>query len=229
MRTIALLLAFSSWACAQLDDNTITVTASRNVIAAPALMSITTSVGAPFDARLDDVMAIVQPAGITLGDLSSVYAYSPDRGSTWTFRRNVADKEQAAALAALEQIRQQLTRNRVQEYWLSYSLDSMPGAAECPLPALVSDARAQAKRVADVTGVKVGPVFALTHGEVTAGTPTYAYFAVYNPATAVAGSGAVAGSYGSVGLASFLIGVPSLYFVPPPSTCSISVQFKLLR
>ena len=43
MRTLALLLTLAPWACAQLDDNTITINASRNVVAAPDLMTITVS------------------------------------------------------------------------------------------------------------------------------------------------------------------------------------------
>ena len=90
---------------------------------------------------------------------------------------------------------------------VSYSLSAqvspeLQASDACPAPTLISEARSQAQKIAAAAGLSVGPVLSIADGK--GGTTSGAVYAFL-----------------SVG-GSFL--TPS-----PTATCSLNVQFKLVR
>ena len=225
MLRLFLIFAFVPCLFGQLDDGTITITASRPVNAVPSDVRITVYVDMPPDTNIEQVAATVQPAGITAADLASVYNYA---GYTeWIFNRTVSIAQMAGESKILDGIARDLAAKNVPNVALrSYiSSSSSPDPAACPLPALVSDARSQAQRMADVAGLRVGPILALSDR----GTQSASVIAILDPLTGVPSSAVRSGDFSSTaGLlsASFLLGQVPTATAP---YCAISVQFQLLH
>jgi uncharacterized protein YggE len=137
----------------------------------------------------------------------------------WTFIFGVPFAKLKDTLSALARVQQAVSRNRGMN--LSYSVltsqvsPELQNSQQCAFPALVSAAQRQAQAMAGVAGVRVGPIVALSQGSsgVLAAAAIPAYRGDYQ---FISGTGAV-------GLSSFLLAAPTT------TTCSLTVQFKLLR
>jgi hypothetical protein len=232
------LLACASAALAQLDDNTVTVTARRASMQPSDQVLIYVYVDSPPDSILDDVLAILQGSGVSASSFQNVSTSYQTVGSpgerpplTWSFQESVAYPKLNTELSALVRIQKNSSSQKT-GFDVSFSLQSAQVSADlknpqsCPMPTLVSDAQAQAERVAAAVGMRVGAIVAISDEGARA---TVASRLVFDPLTSVINPffGVVDPSFG-------LIGIPapsfSLLTVQPTTapSCSLTVQFKLL-
>jgi uncharacterized protein YggE len=209
--TLALLLA-AGLSAADLDNNTLTVTASRPLTVQPDQAQILVELTTARDAGLDDVLGKLQGTGIAAANLTDVFG-SGAAGSQWNFVLPVAFSALKTTLATFTQLQRSLGASLV----FSVAGTQVSAAAQttqaCPLPALVSDARRQADAMASAAGMRTGPIVSVSDQPPAPVVPN-----VTEPVL-IAGDFSVA-----VGLVS---GIP--YVAPvAPSSCSLTVQFKLL-
>jgi len=191
-------------AFAQLDDNTLTVTASRAVNPQPDQVVINVYVNTGPSGTLDDAVKIVSSVGITPDNFVGVF----DVG-TWGFQLIVPFDQMKATLAKFKQFRQD-----VLNYTVYSQISDKAQKALCAYPALMSDAQAQVQRMASVAGVKVGAVVAISDNIASVPVLRQGDFSVviYDPFTSIAPYWF--GSSGSTTL---------------PVTCSMTVQFQLVQ
>ena len=216
MMRCALVLAFclsSSLAFAQLDANSVTVTASRSSNLQPDealfIVSVSSSSGAT---TLDEAVAALQGIGITQSNLTGVNAASTDSSFAtsllvqgpalqWRFSLPVPLAKVKDTVAMLVALQKSIVQ-RNNGLTLSFNLQGLQASAKqtqslsCATSDLLADARAKAQKLADAAGVGVGNVLAMS-GDIS---------------TAAAGSAA---TYYS-----------SNYL---PSGCSLTVKFALGR
>ncbi len=205
MRLILFLIPVLAFA--QLDDNTITVTASRPVSVQPDQAVIGITVGTGTNATLDDVLATLKNVGITAANLTSVDTseLSPTNPVEWQFTIFVPLPSLNSTLATLASIHQNVGYY-IQSTQVSPSLQA---ANPCTYPALLSDAQKQAQAFAQAAGATIGPIVAISDQP-----PGGALAAnIFNPFTGAHWFNT------------------SAFFAPvaPSSTCSLTVQFKLRR
>src|SRR5947209_2930273 len=110
-------------AYAQLDPNTITVTASKNPTLTPDQLLFSVSVSSGLNATLDDVLAALAGSGITQSNFSGVSTaltcFSTGTGASitpaptvdWTFRLPVAFAKMKDTVAMLTALQKSITRN----------------------------------------------------------------------------------------------------------------------
>ncbi len=201
---------------AQLPSQTVTITATRSITVAPdqALLSLTVT-SSP-ETNLEQIVSPLSGLGITPLNLTGVYSSSATM-LQWNFNLAVPLANLTPAIASLTNLEQNITQNN-SGLTLSFSVTGVQTSAQaqasqlaqtCTNANLISDATAQAQKLAGAAGMTLGSVLKLSN---VAASPTVAngvYYAVL--------SGAVAASE---------------YFVPAsasaPSTCSLTVQFQLL-
>jgi uncharacterized protein YggE len=173
-------------------DKSVTVTASRANSAAPDQALIAVTVSSPTDSSRDDVLAALQGSSISVANFESVYTatnYLPQGRSEdslqWTFSLTAPLnnlKTTTAQLAAL----QQAIAQKKNGMSLSFSVRGTQAspqalaAQNCALTDLISDARAQAQKMAVAAGGTVGAVLAISGssnatppGSGLFATPTY--------------------------------------------------------
>lgn len=213
------VLPLAAWA--QLDDNTVIVSASRQLPALqPDQATFSVDVTTPLDSSLDDVLAILAGSGITAANLTGVSGNSGNFQSVglnpftdWTFTLAVPISKMAATAAALNASSAAAPRE------VSYSVYSQVSQAlqasqQCPYALLVADAQGQAQRLASAAGARVGPIVSLSDGSaIPAAGFLYGDFAV-----------AFLGVVPANQLGSFLVSPQ-----PAPPTCAMTVQFSLLN
>jgi uncharacterized protein YggE len=215
MRPAILLFAFAAAAFGQLDDDTLTVTSTRTVSLVPDQVTVTIFLNGPMGGSVDEAIAALPGGGVAASDLSSVSTIpsGADPSLQWIFNRTVNFSQLGSTLAALDSLSQ-----KKGDYSVSYSVQGTLSAnaqqapALCPLPTMVSEARAQAQRVADAAGVRVGAVVSLSRAQ----PPGFVPVPVFR-----------SGDFASARLG--LVGVISSAPLPTASSCAITVQFRLLR
>ena len=226
MRRVLLWLVLAPLAfgqSAELDNHTLTITASRtfNLVPDQAVIFVAVDTSGP-DASLEAALAAVQGTGITAADLSS--ASGVLGGVDWYFNLTVPFaklKDTIAALTAAQ--KQAISTTRVSFTGLEAQVSPALQAAQgCIYPALLSDARAQAEKVAAAVGVTVREIVSLSdgYGQATS-TVRYADFS-WVSAYSISSSAAF--------IPSTLIELVGLLnpFVPaPPSACTLVVQFRI--
>ena len=218
MRTIlmsACLFVAASHGFAQLDSDTVTVTAIRTPSGVVDEVYATVYVTTELNSTLDRVLAALQTTGITAANLATVYSFGPQ--TDWTFTLSGPYSKLKDTLAAVSRV------PSTSNISVSYSVQAgSPAASTCAWPALLSDAQAEAQRLAAAAGVNVGPILALS--DERAGIPQ----------TVVSASGLRFGDFTQT-----VIGVIGAFplprlpaFMPPiisAPNCALTVQFKLLR
>jgi len=204
MRIAILLLAAACAAFAQFDDNVVTITASRQVTSAPDQVQIGVTVTTDQNQALDAVLAAL-PSGFGAANLSSVSASGP-AGLQWIFTETVPVAGLAGALAGLN------AASTGSKFAIGYYVQGTTTSVEgqCPYPALIADARAQANQLALAAGVTLGPIVTISQQS----TPLN-----------VLRSGEFSSS-------SFLLGVISNTLISAPlaspaSSCALTVQFQI--
>ena len=218
---IFLLILSVPLAFAQLDSNSVTVTATRGMSQQPDQVLFGVTVQSGLGASLDDVVAALQGSGITAANFSGVstspfgLTINPAPGPTilpmlqWTFGLQVPlakIKDTIAALSALQKSIAQQAKGLT----LSFSVQGAQVSAQqqqsqvCPTADLLADAQAQAQKLAGAAGLSVGSVLAMSSGT-----------SISSNALAVP----------IISNLSFLSATASSF----PSVCSMTVKFALLR
>ena len=214
-RMLILCLVLCTSLFAQLESNSVTVTASRSAILQPdqVLLSVTVSTG--LDGTLDDVLAALKPLGISLANLTNLYGnseivpitagpFTPPPQISWTFGFSVPlskMKETLAALAGLQHDFKQAKNGLT----LSFSVqgtqvsEALQQTQACSIPDLIADARAQAQKLASAGGLVAGPILAMS--TISAAIPS----------------------------ASFVSGAFSAALLTVPQSCVLTVKFALTR
>lgn len=233
MRSLYLLtalLAAELVVLGQPDNGTLTISAARTqALMPPDQATFDVTVFSRFESGLDQVLAALPGTGITSADLTGVVGTSPGQELQWIFVVSAPFSKMADVAATLMALQKTIGQNN-SGLGLRFDLSSIQVSQEarqshpCSFSDLVTDARAQAQRLADAAGVGAGPILSLSDGG-TSGTFV----------GAVAPRGRF--SFNSVGLVDPLVGVPAIQFfnlgllttaLPAPASCSMVVKFKLL-
>ena len=216
----------------QLDDNTLTITASRTIDLQPDQVMVGVYVNAPVDNMVDDILSGLQGSGLTAANLlnvsTSVYKGAPS--TDWAFALPVPFSKLKATLVLLMELQQKLSGPRGDgkaSMDVSFSVQGSQVSPElqasqpCPWTTLVGDARAQAQKLAAVAGVTVGPVIAISDGNgVSPNSVVLSQFAYYS------GSLLPVARIAPIDRSGFFY---SGLLAGPAPACSMTVQFKLLR
>jgi uncharacterized protein YggE len=212
MRGLALFFALSAVGFAQLDTNVITVAASRQLNVQPDQVTMFVTVTTNQDRTLDNVLAALPPI-ITAANFTGVSGYGTGHVQ-WAFSLTVPITNLTGMLALLHTAASQ--RAYTIDYFVQGSSASAQAAAaqQCPYPALIADARAQAGKLASAAGVTLGPIVSLVQGGADGSAPAVLYGSVYE----VLAPGQI---YGSA--SSFL----NLLTTPRANSCALTVQFSL--
>jgi uncharacterized protein YggE len=202
----ALLFLTTVSAFAQLDDNTITITATRQVTLQPDQIVFSVSVLAPQAAGLNDVLALLPGTGITGANLGEVYSNSPN-ALQWYFTLANSFSEASATVKLLTQLESQ-SKGAVSFYVRGMQVSqALQQSQPCSQAALVADGRNQAQMLASAAGLTVGPVLAVSDGSgIRSAMPTAVRGYVF------------AGTFVS------LISTP---LPTTPTTCTAVVKFQL--
>jgi uncharacterized protein YggE len=218
MRKTLWFLAMPALAFAQLDDNTLTVTASRQLPALqPDQAVIAVAVESAPTATLDDVLAALNGSGITAANLVTATSLG-GATSDWIFRLSVPLANLSASLAALQKV---VDSSSLAADYAVESLQvssALQASQQCPYPALVSDAQTQAQQLATAVGAKVGPIVALSNGGSSSSNSSGTFAATLTQV----GSGVPVSDV--LGLAGLLAPQPST-----ATTCTMVVQFGLVH
>jgi uncharacterized protein YggE len=170
-----LIAVFASLAFGQTTANSVTVTASRNANVQPDQVVFGVFVDASVTTSRDDVIAALQGSGITLANFTGVstlpqYAVpnqTPQTVLEWAFGLPVALSDMKSTVTKLTMLQQSVAKAN-SGMTLSFSVQGTqvsPQVAQsqtCSLPDLVSDARAQAQKIASAAGMALGAILAMS-------------------------------------------------------------------
>jgi uncharacterized protein YggE len=165
----------------QLDSNSVTVTANRNVNLQPDQVLFAVYVTTPFTASLDDVLAAVKGVGITSANFSGVSSNATGTfivgltGTTlpatptvqWAFGLPVPFAQMKATVTTLTGLQQSITQNN-SGFSLLFSVQgtqvsaTLQQAQTCSLAGLIADATAQAQKLAAAAGLNLGGILAMS-------------------------------------------------------------------
>ena len=179
LRSALLLLPFLAFA--QTTPNSVTVTASRNPTVSPDQALVSASVNTPTTASLDDAVAALQGAGITsanFSSLSTVQTFVGQKTITqlqWSFALTPDLTALKTTLATLTGIQQAVAaKNNGTSVTFSVQgtqvSQKAAQAQPCSLADIMSDARAQAAKLAGAANMTVGSVLAVSGATVSAAT-----------------------------------------------------------
>lgn len=225
MRRTALILGLvscCSLAFAQLESNSITVTASNNVTLQPDQAVFSVSVTSGMTTGLDDVLAALAGSGITAANFSGVTStqnatisvltgpgitQTPPPMLTWTFSLPVPLANTKTTIASLTTLEQNIAKAN-NGLTLSFSIvgtqvsQQLAQSQTCSLSNLLTAASTQAQALAAAGGLTLGSILALS-GSTANVTASSSY----------------------VGLEAIV--VDNVVSTPPP--CGITVKFNVIR
>lgn len=178
MRRIApvSLFVYCSLAFAQLDSNSITVSASNSVTLQPDQAVFSISVTTPLTTGLDDVLAALAGSGITVSTFSGVTtqtSYSstglqlPTTTLIWQFNLTSPLTNTTATVASLTTLQQNIAKAG-NGLTLSFSIvgtavsQQLAQSQTCSLSSLVTSATTQAQALAAAPGLQLGAILALS-------------------------------------------------------------------
>jgi hypothetical protein len=218
---IFLLILSIPGAFAQLDSNSVIVSAARSMTQQPDQVLFGVTVQSGLNTSLDDVVAALQGSGITAANFSAVstapaYVLIGTGGPQpptvtpmllWTFALPAPLAKIKDTIATLTALQQRIAQ-QTNALTLSFNVQGTQISAQlqqsqvCPTSDLLADATAQAQKLAAAAGFTLGAILAMSSQ-----TP--------NPT----GIGSVASITGL------------LSFAPPilPTVCAITVKFAILR
>jgi uncharacterized protein YggE len=178
---ISAVLAFG-----QAEPNTVTVTASQTVNLQPDQVLFGVYVTASINESLDDVLAAVKGVGITIANLSNVSNGSsfpvgilpgnPQLTPTlqWSFLLGVPFAQMKATVTTLTAIEQSIMQAN-SGFTLSFSVQgtqvssALQQSQVCSIPGLISDATAQAQKLASAAGLNLGSIVAMSSAGASSG------------------------------------------------------------
>jgi uncharacterized protein YggE len=219
---------------AQLDSNTITVTASRTTAPPPDQILFSVAVNSAVDATLDQIVGSLSGTGITSADLYSVRVSTTGPATqiiplsasspailAWSFSTTVPLAKMQSTISHLNALASSIGRNQ-SGLTLSFSVQAAQASDQslpCPAVALIADARAQAQRLVDGAQVSLGPIVEVAD----IGSGSF-------PPIAVVLFDAVPGP--PPGAGGVFTGIlPVISFVTEPiysAACSIRVKFRIV-
>jgi hypothetical protein len=224
---LAYLLLLAAAAClaqtADLDSNTLTVTAVRATNLPNDEVTVAVLVTAQVGMMVDEVLGLLAGTGITASDLSQAEpppAGSPANTAQWYFTPTVPLAKSRALFTALDRIQSDLYRDGSTNSVIFDVAGVQPSAATqaahpCNNTTLLTDARTMAQSLAAAAVLRVGTVLSITQPPTSAAYPGV-FMQWVQP-----------GNLGSQNPAAYL--VPSPASGNLPGTCSITVQFQLTR
>jgi hypothetical protein len=212
--TCYLTARFALGTAQPLDSDTLSIAASRILSVQPDQVLVAVSVNAPATASLQDVIDEVPGFGITSADLSAAHgAFDGDR-SQWVFTLAIPFAKLGDTLTRLASLQQKIG-GPVGQPDLNFNVqgarvsDEVQAAQSCSFQALVTDAQAQAQKLASAAGLTLGPVVSVSDGSTLQSVGVF-----------------------SAGIASVPYGILSInqWFSPAPTPaqpCALTVQFKI--
>jgi hypothetical protein len=207
-----LLAAVESLAFGQLDSDTLTVSVSQSFALQPDQVLLSVSLPTPASTGLDELVASLKGSGITAANLSNV-SLLREHTLIWLFTV-------AVPLSKIPSTAAQLNAQKIPFYVQGSQVSAeSQQAQQCPLPSLMADAKAQAKKLADSAELVVGDILALSGG-----SPSILNSGIIVP-TAL-----LRGNIDPTSGAPFPAVIPAVS-IPPAvrANCSLVVKFKLLR
>lgn len=250
MRILAFLLS-GSLLFAQLESNTVTVTAARAVAVQPDQVVFSVFVAAPSTASFEEVLASLQGSGITAAQFSSIssptqlvttnplLSVTPQQQWRFTVPEPLAKfKDTALMLAAF----QKTFAQKANGFTLGFTVAGAQASQQlltprqCPVSDLIDDARTQAQKLAVAAGLTLGPILALSSasstgalGGVIAVAPSVAQrsgdFSFSGTGSPFPGNYIPISRISQDSFASFLLG--GISTLPPvqPLNCYLTVRF----
>lgn len=170
---VPLALLSAAVAFAQTNPNSITVTASRASSVQPDQVVFGVSVNSPLTASRDDVIAALQGSGITAANFSSVYTTQTVNGTQfvtllqWSFSVTAPLANLKSTIDTYTGLQMAFSKAK-NGFSLSFSVQGMQASAQaqqsqpCSLPGLISDARAQALKIANAASATLGNIIRLS-------------------------------------------------------------------
>ena len=207
-----LLAAVESLAFGQLDSDTLTVSVSQSFALQPDQVLLSVSLPTPASTGLDELVASLKGSGITAANLSNV-SLLREHTLSWLFTV-------AVPLSKIPSTAAQLNAQKIPFYVQGSQVSAeSQQAQQCPLPSLMADAKAQAKKLADSAELVVGDILALSGG-----SPSILNSGIAVPAALLRGN------IDPTSGAPFPAVIPAVA-IPPVvrANCSLVVKFKLLR
>lgn len=217
MRRIAPVLLFlscCSLAFAQLDSNSITVSASNNASLQTDQAVFSVSVTSPLTTGLDDVLTALAGSGITAANFSGVQTIYSSFGTqssapmlVWSFSETSPLTNTKTTVASLTTLQQNIAKTK-NGLALSFTIvgtqvsQQLAQSQTCSLSSLITSATTQAQNLAAAAGLHLGAILALSS----------------STSSAIANSQVVGSGLGYVSL---------LNSVPQP--CGITVKFNVTR
>ena len=231
IRSLIPALVLSSLAFGQIDSNAVTVTASRNANLQPDTVLFSVTVTSGFNAGLDDILAALAGSGITAANLSNVssqpgiLSFNPgpgiitiqpaQSGLQWTFTLPVPLSKLKDTIASLTTLQQTIAQKNPGMSMTFSVQGTQASPQQCSTPDLISDARAQAQKLANAAGVSVGPII----GVADAGSSSVTAVAASRIPTPLAGD-----------FSALVVNTPLFAIAPTlPLNCSLVVQFRMQR
>jgi uncharacterized protein YggE len=176
---VFLPLLFCPAAFAQLDSNSITVSASTNATLQPDQVVFSVSVQASINTGLDDVLTALQGSGITAANFSGVNTQGqtiatlgamppmPAPTLTWSFTLPAPLANIKATVASLTTVQQNIAKLD-NGLVLSFSIigtqvsQQLAQSQTCSLSGLITAATTQAQSLAAASGLTLGAILALS-------------------------------------------------------------------
>jgi hypothetical protein len=181
----------------------------------------TVSVTSNPDATLDSVVAALAVLGITAGNFSSTQVVSVSFGGEadlhqlWAFTLPAPLSKLKDTISSLTSLQQTIAQKNAGLSMTFHVQGTQASPQPCSTPDLVSDARAQAQKLANAAGLSIGPVIGISD----AGSSSLTAVAANRIPTPLAGD-----------FSTFLVNTPLFAIAPiPPFNCSLVVQFRMLR
>jgi spore germination protein YaaH len=204
--SLPLLLLVTAPVFGQLTPHTITISATRSTYLQPDSVVFGLSVTAGPATTLDQIVASLSSLGVTSSSLTSINNTSAPPNLQWSFNLAVPLANLTATIGTLTKLEQTITQNN-SGLMLSFNVEGtqvsqqLQQSQTCSNADLVSDATAQAQKLATAAGFTLGPVLQLSNGGLTYGVLEVS------------------------GLVSYP--VPADFLVSSPANCSLTVQFQL--
>jgi uncharacterized protein YggE len=173
---LLLTLLSAALAFAQPSPNTLTVTATRTASVQPDQVVFGVSVTSPLTASQGDVIAALQGSGITAANFSSIYTsqtFSPNSNQLvsvlqWNFTITVPIANLKSTIDTFTGLQMVLSKSKT-GLSLSFNVQGMQASAQaqraqpCSLSGLISDARAQALKIANAASATLGNIVGLSN------------------------------------------------------------------
>ncbi len=215
MSKLPLLLLAAAPLFAQLESHTLTISATRSINLQPDQVVFGLTVSSAATASLDQIVSALGGLGITSANLTGVNNYSAPTTFQWSFTLAAPLSNLSATIGSLTKLQQTIAQNN-SGLTLTFTVEGtqvsqqLQQSQSCSNADLITDATAQAQKLAAAAGLTLGTILRLSN---LPAAQTYA----------VPVNVAQVGSFVSGGFSEFLLG-----YVPSPVTCSLLVKFQLL-